>query len=44
LLQALGWNTQDRNEVGLEEKISGGRVHYSHESCQVQCSKRGALV
>src|SRR5512139_3749558 len=25
LLQALGWNTQDRNEVGLEEKISGGR-------------------
>ena len=24
LLQALGWNTQDRNEVGLEEKISGG--------------------
>jgi hypothetical protein len=29
LLQALGWNTQDRNEVGLEEKISGGRVDYS---------------
>jgi hypothetical protein len=24
LLQALGWNTQDRNEVGLEEKISRG--------------------
>ena len=21
LLQALGWNTQDRNEVGLEEKV-----------------------
>src|SRR4030065_1047299 len=29
LLQALGWNTQDRNEVGLEEKISRGRVDYS---------------
>jgi predicted type IV restriction endonuclease len=29
LFQALGWNTQDRNEVGLEEKISGGRVDYS---------------
>ena len=29
LLQALGWDTQDRNEVGLEEKISGGRVDYS---------------
>jgi hypothetical protein len=29
LLQALGWNNQDRNEVGLEEKISGGRVDYS---------------
>lgn len=29
LLQALGWNTQDRNEVGLEENISGGRVDYS---------------
>ena len=29
LLQALGWNTQDRNEVGLEEKISAGRVDYS---------------
>jgi type I restriction-modification system DNA methylase subunit len=29
LLQVLGWNTQDRNEVGLEEKISGGRVDYS---------------
>jgi type I restriction-modification system DNA methylase subunit len=29
LLQGLGWNTQDRNEVGLEEKISGGRVDYS---------------
>jgi len=29
LLQALGWNTQDRNDVGLEEKISGGRVDYS---------------
>jgi type I restriction-modification system DNA methylase subunit len=29
LLQALRWNTQDRNEVGLEEKISGGRVDYS---------------
>lgn len=26
LLQALGWNSQDRNEVGLEEKISRGRV------------------
>jgi predicted type IV restriction endonuclease len=29
LLQALEWNTQDRNEVGLEEKISRGRVDYS---------------
>jgi hypothetical protein len=29
MLQALGWNTQDRNEVGLEEKISRGRVDYS---------------
>jgi predicted type IV restriction endonuclease len=29
LLQALGWDTQDRNEVGLEEKISRGRVDYS---------------
>ena len=29
LLQAFGWNTQDRNEVGLEEKISRGRVDYS---------------
>jgi type I restriction-modification system DNA methylase subunit len=29
LLQALDWDTQDRNEVGLEEKISGGRVDYS---------------
>jgi type I restriction-modification system DNA methylase subunit len=29
LLQTLGWNTQDRNEIGLEEKISGGRVDYS---------------
>jgi predicted type IV restriction endonuclease len=29
LLQALGWNTQDRNEVGLEEKISRGCVDYS---------------
>lgn len=29
LLQALGWNTQDRNEVGLEENISGDRVDYS---------------
>jgi len=29
LLQALGWSTQDRNEVGLEEKISRGRVDYS---------------
>jgi hypothetical protein len=29
LLQGLVWNTQDRNEVGLEEKISGGRVDYS---------------
>ena len=29
LLQALGWNTQDRNEVGLEENVSGGRVDYS---------------
>jgi len=29
LLQALGWTTQNRNEVGLEEKISRGRVDYS---------------
>ena len=29
LLQALGWNTRDRNEVGLEETVSGGRVDYS---------------
>ena len=29
LLQALGWKYQDRNEVGLEEKISRGRVDYS---------------
>ncbi len=29
LLQSLGWNTQDRNEVGLEENVSGGRVDYS---------------
>ncbi|MDO8733876.1 MAG: hypothetical protein Q7K21_01800 [Elusimicrobiota bacterium] len=29
LFQALGWNTQDRNEVGLETNISGGRVDYS---------------
>ncbi len=29
LLQALGWNTQDRNEVGFETKVSGGRVDYS---------------
>lgn len=29
LLQSLGWNTQDRNEVGLEENISGDRVDYS---------------
>jgi type I restriction-modification system DNA methylase subunit len=29
LLQALGWNTQNRNEVGLEEKISRSRVDYS---------------
>src|SRR4030065_2552818 len=29
LLQALGWNTQDRNEVGLEKKNSAGRVDYS---------------
>jgi type I restriction-modification system DNA methylase subunit len=29
LLQALGWDTQDRNEVGLEENISGDRVDYS---------------
>ncbi|MBI5167415.1 MAG: N-6 DNA methylase, partial [candidate division NC10 bacterium] len=28
-LQALSWNTQDRNEVGLETKVSGGRVDYS---------------
>lgn len=28
-LQALGWNTQDRNEVALEEKVSGGRVDYA---------------
>lgn len=29
LFQSLGWNTQDRNEVGLETNISGGRVDYS---------------
>jgi len=29
LLQSLGWNTQDRNEVGLEENVSGSRVDYS---------------
>jgi type I restriction-modification system DNA methylase subunit len=29
LLQLLGWDTQNRNEVGLEENISGGRVDYS---------------
>ncbi len=31
LLQALGWNTQNRNEVGLEEKISRDRAHVRHE-------------
>lgn len=29
LLQALGWDTRDRNEVGFETKVSGGRVDYS---------------
>ncbi len=29
LLQAIGWNTQDRNEVGFETKVSRGRVDYS---------------
>ncbi len=29
LLQALGWDTQNREEVGLETKVSGGRVDYS---------------
>src|SRR3990170_3943070 len=32
LLQALGWNTQDRNEVGFETKVSAGRVDYSLKS------------
>ncbi|MBI3781142.1 MAG: N-6 DNA methylase, partial [candidate division NC10 bacterium] len=32
LLQALGWNTQDRNEVGFETKVSAGRVDYSPKS------------
>ena len=32
LLQALGWNTQDRNEVGFEAKVSAGRVDYSLKS------------
>lgn len=27
--QALGWNTCDRNEVSLQEKVSGGRVDYA---------------
>lgn len=29
LLQALGWDTRDRNEVGFETKVSSGRVDYS---------------
>ncbi|MFA5778505.1 MAG: N-6 DNA methylase, partial [Elusimicrobiota bacterium] len=29
LFQALGWDTQNRDEVGLETNISGGRVDYS---------------
>lgn len=29
LLQALGWDTQDRKDVGLETKVSAGRVDYS---------------
>ncbi|HWR21568.1 MAG TPA: hypothetical protein VN444_06890 [Verrucomicrobiae bacterium] len=29
LLQAIGWDTRDRNEVGFETKVSGGRVDYS---------------
>ncbi len=29
LLQALGWDTRDRNEVGFETKVSAGRVDYS---------------
>ncbi len=32
LLQAIGWNTQDRNEVGFETKVSAGRVDYSLKS------------
>jgi type I restriction-modification system DNA methylase subunit len=29
LFQALGWDTQNRDEVGLETNVSGGRVDYS---------------
>lgn len=29
LFQALGWDTQNRNEVGLETTLSNGRVDYS---------------
>ncbi|MCX5782091.1 MAG: N-6 DNA methylase [Elusimicrobia bacterium] len=29
LFQALGWDTQSRDEVGLENQISAGRVDYS---------------
>ncbi|MFA5780269.1 MAG: N-6 DNA methylase [Elusimicrobiota bacterium] len=29
LFESLGWDTQNRDEVGLETNISGGRVDYS---------------
>ena len=29
LFQALGWDTQSRDEVGLENQVSAGRVDYS---------------
>lgn len=35
LFQALGWDTQNRNEVSLEGSVSGGRVDYSFKVADV---------